>query len=87
MTIKQKIAYFFCAVGFFLLLALFDFFVIGYIVSLITENWKIQLAVFVVLILLVNPFIVLLIMKKMPFKVKGLKVEDGLNSALKKETM
>lgn len=87
MTIKQKIIYFFSAIAILVLLALFDFFVFRYAVDLYSTDWQVHTAVFIVMIVLINPFITLFILNKLPIKPKGLKVDKGLKEALKKETL
>lgn len=87
MTFKQKVLYFFCAVGLLVTFALFDFFVLKYIVDLFSKDWQVHTTVFIIAVVLVNPFIVLFILNKLPFKPKGLKVDKGLKEALKKESL
>lgn len=87
MTFKQRIIYFLCAVVFLVLFAIFDFYVFKYVVDIFSDDWLVHTIVFVVLVLLVNPFIVLFIMSKLPIKPKGLKVDKGLKEALRKEAM
>lgn len=87
MTFKQKILYFFSAILIMVLLALFDFFVFRYVVDLFSTDWQVHTAVFIVLVLLINPFVALFIINKLPFKPKGLKVDKGLKEALKKESL
>ena len=87
MTFKQKVLYFFLGILILVLLALFDFYVVKYIVDLFSKEWLVHTIVFIVLVLLVNPFIALFILNKLPIKPKGLKVDKGLKEALKKETL
>ena len=87
MTFKQKVLYFFLGILILVLLALFDFYVVRYIVDLFSTEWLVHTIVFIVLVLLVNPFIALSILNKLPIKPKGLKVDKGLKEALKKETL
>lgn len=86
MTFKQKIIYFFLTILFMLVLALFDFFVFKTIVDMFTTSWLGHTIVNVILIVLVNPLIIKYILNNIPFKIKGLKVEEGLKEVLKKET-
>lgn len=87
MTLKQKTIYFFCAVAICILLALFDFYIFKYVIDMFSSEWLVHTATTIILILLVNPFIALFILSKIPFKVKGLKVDKGLKEALKKESL
>lgn len=87
MTFKQKVLYFLCGVLFLVAFAFFDFFVLRYVVDLFSIEWQVHLIVFIIMVVLVNPFIVLFILNKMPFKPKGLKVDKGLKEALKKESL
>lgn len=87
MTIKQKFIYFICALFILVAFAFFDFFAFKYVIDLFATDWKTHTIVFILLVVLVNPFITLFIMNKIPFKVKGLKVDKGIKEALKKESL
>lgn len=83
MSIKQKILYFLSSVVIMLLLAAFDIFVMRHVVDMLSTNWLVHFILFVVAILLINPFIGIYIVNKLPFKVKGLKDINELKTQIK----
>lgn len=86
MSSKQKLEYLLLTVLMFVVLALFEFFCLSGFAYIFSSNWSGRLSVFVVMLLIFNPYIVYKLMNLIPFKVKGLKVDKGLKEALKQET-
>lgn len=72
MTFSQKLLYGLYAVGISIGLTLVEFFVIRNYISIFSDSWKMELAILLFFILIINPIIDKLIMDKIPFKVKGL---------------
>lgn len=78
MTFKQKISYFLIAFGLYLVIGLFTLFVLSDFSYLFGEGWKIKLIFNLVMLIIINPIIISLIMKSIPFKVKGLRNKPSI---------
>ncbi|MBQ1478406.1 MAG: hypothetical protein IIZ33_09720 [Erysipelotrichaceae bacterium] len=69
----------------YLAICLFNIFLLSPVLDMITENWRIQLILEVLLNILAAPVATFILAEKLPFRVRGLRVADGLESALKSE--
>ena len=85
MNFKQKIEYILLAILMFILITLFEFFCLKGFTYIFSNNWVGRTSIFIIVILLFNPYIVYKLMNLIPFKVKGLKVDKGLKEALRRE--
>ena len=73
MTFKQRALYFIIALCVMIGLAIADYFVLGFIVSLFTASWFAHTLIICLAVVLVNPVLCKIIMEKMPFEAKNLK--------------
>lgn len=85
MNLKQKIEYVLLAILMFLIITLFEFFCLKGLTYVFSNSWTFRTAIFIIVILVFNPYIVYKLMNLIPFKVRGLKVDKGLKEALKRE--
>lgn len=85
MSSKQKLEYTLLTILSFIVITLFEFFCLGDYTYIFTNSWVARTVIFIIVILLINPYIVYKLMNLIPFKVKGLKVDKGLKEALRKE--
>lgn len=85
MKFTQGILYSLAILLIYLLLFIAELFLLTILIELFTLSFVVKLVVFIIFILLVNPIITFFIGEKLPFKVKGLKIVDGLQAELKKD--
>lgn len=85
MSFKQRSEYIFITILMFVVITLFEFFCLKGLTYVFSNTWTFRTAVFIVVVLIFNPYIVYKLMNLIPFKVKGLKVDKGLKEALKRE--
>ena len=85
MSSKQKLEYTLLTIVCFIVITLFEFFCLKDYAYIFSKSWVGRTVIFIVILLLVNPYIVYKLMNLIPFKVKGLKVDKGLKEALRKE--
>ena len=66
-------------------LAFFELFVLKNVLDMISDDYLIRLAAFLICLFLVNPLLTYRITEKLPFAPKDLKVASGLEEALRSE--
>lgn len=70
MNFIQKLLYFICAVFIFVVLGMLEYFILPYVTQLFTLDWTVNLVSYILVLILINPFITKLILDKVPFKIK-----------------
>lgn len=78
MSFIQKALYFLSSVVTLVLIGLIEFFFISYFIDMISTDWLIKLIIYICSLVLINPFIGIYIINKIPFKVKGITNIDEL---------
>ncbi len=85
MKFRQGVAYLLSIVFIYVFLFLVDLTIISAIIELFTTSSFVKLVCNVVFLLIVNPILTYLIGERIPFKIYGLKVEEGIEADLKKD--
>lgn len=85
MRFRQKIAYLFSIILIYLILFVLEFILIGSFIELFTLSSTPKWIINIIFLILIDPLLTYLIGEKIPFKIYGLKVEEGIEADLKKD--
>ncbi len=85
MKVTEGLKYMFLCLLLYLALGLVEIYGLRPLLDTVTDSFFLQTAVYMVLMLVVNPILTYVISEKLPFAPSGLKVAGGLETALKSD--
>ena len=85
MTFTSSVRYIFSCLCIYLLLAIGEYFILNPMFTSIIHSYLIRISIYFLFLLIINPIITYIIGEKVPIKPSGLRVEDGLEEALRNQ--
>jgi len=81
MRLSQRFSYFFLCILVYISLSLIEFFLLDDFASIITSTVIGKIIIYVVVVIIFNPFFTYQIMNLIPYKVKGLRTDRGVKES------
>ena len=85
MKLHQGFLYLLAVIGIYILVFIMGYVLLGSLIAIFISSDMFKIIFFIFYLLLIDPLITYRISEHLPFKIYGLKVEDGLEADLKKD--